>query len=237
MERNRERSKLGSGTTAIFTITQASTITWSWKTQYYLTVKTDPLGLTAISGEGWYDTSSSAPLNAPPVSGWNFSGWYLDGAPQGSLNPITVIMNAAHTATAHYIQLTGQSLTVSISPMATTTSVGAGILFTSTASGGYEPYTYQWYLNGNPVPGATSANWMFIPTTSGTYYVYVTVTDAVEGHSTAQSGTARVEVSPVPVGGLSISIVKPTPLACFGAYVGLVALFGAVLCVRKRKRK
>ncbi len=63
----------GSGTTTTFTMTQASAITWNWKTQYYLTVKTDPLGLATIPGQGWYDAaSSSASLNAPPVTGWTF---------------------------------------------------------------------------------------------------------------------------------------------------------------------
>lgn len=64
--------------------------------------------------------------------------------------------------------------------------------------------------------------------------VYVIVTDAA--HTTAQSGTARVEALPIPVGGFSISMEKQTPPSYFGAYMGLVALFGAVLCLKKRKR-
>jgi len=226
----------GSGTTTTFTMTQASTITWNWKTQYYLTVKTDPSALVTIPGEGWYDASSSVPLNAPPVTGWNFSNWDIDGASQGSANPITANMNAAHMATAHYVQITGQPLTVSINPMAAATTVGNGVPFTSTVSGGTAPYTYQWYLDGNPVSGATSSNWTFVPTTSGVYYVYVVVTDAA--HATAQSGTARVEVFPqAPVGGFSISKEKPTPFSLFAAYMGLLALFGTALCLKKRKRK
>jgi hypothetical protein len=227
----------GSGTTTTFTMTQVSAITWNWKTQYYLTVKTDPLGLATILGQGWYDAaSSSASLNAPPVTGWTFSNWDVDGTPQGSTNPITVNMNAAHTATAHYTQITGQPLTVSISPMIVTTTVGTGVPFTPSVGGGTAPYTYQWYLNGNPVLGATSANWTFVPTTSGVYYVYLQVTDAA--HTTAQSGTARIEVlSGPPVGGFSISMEKPTHLSYLEAYMGLIALLGAVFCLTKRKRK
>jgi hypothetical protein len=226
----------GSGTTITFAITQASAITWNWKTQYYLTVKTDPLGLATIPGQGWYDAAStSASLNAPSVTGWNFSNWDVDGTPQGTANPITVNMNAAHTATAHYIQITVLPLTVSINPMDVTTTVGTGVRFTSTVSGGTPPYTYQWYLNGDPVPGATSANWTFVPTTSGVHYVYLQVTDAA--HTTAQSGTARIEVLSTPVGGFSISMEKPTPLSHLGAYMGLIALFGAIVCLTKRKRK
>jgi hypothetical protein len=228
----------GSGVTTTFTMAQASAITWDWKTQYYLTVKTDPLGLATIPGQGWYDAaSSSASLTAPSVTGWNFSNWDVDGTPQGITNPITLFMNAQHTATAHYTQTTILPLTVSISPMEVTTTVGTEVRFTSTVSGGVPPYTYQWYLNGDPVSGATSADWTFVPPTSGVYYVYLIVTDAVAGHSTAQSGTARIEVLSTPVGGFSMSMEKPTPLSYLEAYMGLVALLGAVLCLTKRKRK
>jgi hypothetical protein len=227
----------GSGPTTTFTITQASTILWNWKVQYYLTVESNPLGLTSISGEGWYDASTDVTLNAPPVSGWAFSNWTVDGASQGSTNPITVSMSAAHTAIANYAQLPGQPLTVVIGPMTLTTTVDTPVLFTSTVTGGTGPYTYQWYENGNPVPNATSSSWTFIPTTSGTYYIYLQVTDAVPGYSTVQSGTAEIVVLPLSVGGFSISMKKPTPISYFGAYVGLVALFGAALCMRKRKRK
>jgi len=72
----------------------------NWKTQYYLTVKTIPSGIT-ISGEGWYNSSLSVQLTAPTVSGYTFNYWDVDGT-QLNGNPITVVMNASHTATAHY---------------------------------------------------------------------------------------------------------------------------------------
>jgi len=39
-----------------------------------------------------------------------------------------------------------------------------------------------------------------------------------------------------PVGGFSISM-ESTPFSSLGAYVGLLALFGAALCLKRRKRK
>jgi len=39
-----------------------------------------------------------------------------------------------------------------------------------------------------------------------------------------------------PVGGFSISM-KSTPLSFLGVYMGLLALFGTALCLKKRKRK
>jgi PKD repeat protein len=144
-------------------------------------------------------------------------------------------MNAARTATAHYIHIAGQPLTVSISPMAATTSVGIGVPFTSTVGGGTAPYTYQWYLDGNPVSGATSTSWTFTPPGVGIYYMYLRVTDA--NGTTAQSGTSPITVIQPPTGGYSISLAKQTPTSYLVAYGALIALFGATLSLKKRKRK
>jgi hypothetical protein len=95
----------GAGTTTTFTIYQDSSITWNWKTQHYLTVKTNPLGVASIAGEGWYDSTDTATLTAPwTSSGYWFVYWDVDGVSQGmGTNPINVPMSAAHTATAHYL--------------------------------------------------------------------------------------------------------------------------------------
>ena len=91
----------GTGTTVTFTINQDSGITWNWKTQHYLTVKTDPPGIATIPGEGWYDEFTPVTLTAPEVAGYVFSYWDVDGVSQGSgINPITVQVKC--TATAHY---------------------------------------------------------------------------------------------------------------------------------------
>jgi hypothetical protein len=45
-----------------------------------------------------------------------------------------------------------------------------------------------------------------------------------------------VEVTP-PVGGYSISLIKQTPVSHMTAYTMLIALFGAMLSLIKRKRK
>jgi len=93
----------GTGSSVTFTIIQASSITWNWVTQYYLTVRTNPSGIATIPGEGWYNASKSVSLTAPSVSGYTFLNWDVDGTNQGSgVSSITVTMNAPHTATAHY---------------------------------------------------------------------------------------------------------------------------------------
>ncbi|MEM2926911.1 MAG: hypothetical protein QXO94_05565, partial [Candidatus Bathyarchaeia archaeon] len=90
------------------------TATANWKTQYLLTVLTDPSGLSPQptrnpAGEAgpsngwWYDATTSVTLTAEPIEGYIFSYWDVDDVSQGSgVNRITVEMNAPHTATAHY---------------------------------------------------------------------------------------------------------------------------------------
>ena len=72
--------------------------------EYYLTVNTDPSGAATIGGEGWYDAGSTATLTAPTfgTGSYRFYSWDVDGAMQGTTNPIDVLMNSDHTATAHY---------------------------------------------------------------------------------------------------------------------------------------
>jgi hypothetical protein len=287
------------------------TISASYKTQYYLTVRTNPPGITTIPGEGWYDSSQSVQLTAPTVSGYTFQYWDVDGLSQGTgVATITVVMNASHTATAHYtsqvityklrietttggttnpapgaytcsagtqVQVTAipssgyifdhwelngtnvgaattyaitmnanyilqaffktapPPLTVSISPISASIMVGQQVTFTSTVSGGTPPYTYQWLVNNNPVPGATSDNFTFMPTTPGIYYMVLKVTDA--NGASAQSEPARIMVSAVSVGGCSVVLTENASITPTATYVMLVALFGLLLSLTKRKRK
>jgi hypothetical protein len=201
-------------------------------------VGTDPSGIVTILGEGWYNASKSVSLSAPSVSGYTFLNWDVDSVSQGSgVSSITVSMNGPHTATAHYA-IAPPTLSVSISPPSASIHVGQSTHFTSTVNGGTTPYNYQWYLNGEKVSGATSNSWTFVPTAPGTYSLYLKVTD--NNGNTAQSAPATVNVSPavaVPVGGYSVSLVKQTPASSMAMYAMLMVLFGAVLSIKKRKRK
>jgi hypothetical protein len=126
-------------------------------------------------------------------------------------------------------------LSVSISPLSASILVGQSVTFTSTVSGGYTPYGYQWYLNGAPVPGATSNTWIFTPTASEIYYVYLKVTDA-KGN-TAQSETARVTVTAVPVGGYSFPIQVTTKTEPVLPYIALIATLTAIFIKLRPKTK
>lgn len=124
-------------------------------------------------------------------------------------------------------------LSASITPLSASILVGQSVTFTSTASGGYPPYSYQWYLDSNPVSGATSSSWTFTPTTSGIYYVYLKVTDGVS--NTAQSDTARITVSSVPVGGYSVSLTAYSTAIPSSLYLALFVMLSAVFITVRRK--
>jgi uncharacterized repeat protein (TIGR01451 family) len=217
---------------ASVTMTQAKTITLVYKTQYYLTVRVEPPGITTIPGEGWYNTTLTVSLLAPPVPNYEFKNWTVDGSFAPG-NPINVPMDNPHTAIAYYTKI--EPLSVSITPTTAKIKVGESVTFTSTVSGGYPPYGYQWYLDGVPVSGATSSTWAFTPVTSGIYYVYLKVTDA--NGNVAQSETARIVVTAVPVGGYSISLTQQTSASHIAVYTTLIALFDIALSLTKRKRK
>jgi hypothetical protein len=236
----------GASTTVNFTITQPSSITWNWKTQYLLSITTNPEGLSPQprrnppgepGGSWWYDSSTDVTLTAEAVTGYSFNHWDVDGSTRGSgVNPIIVNMNAPHTAVAYYTLLV-PPLTVSISPVSVSLYINQSVTFTSTVNGGTPPYSYQWYLDNSPVSGANSDKLTFTPTAVGIYYVYLNVTDS-KG-VTVKSEVARVTVMsvPPPVGGYSVSIVEQFPIYQILAYSALVTLSGTTLSLTKRKRK
>jgi hypothetical protein len=143
---------VGSTTTGAFTITAYSTVTWNWKTQYYLTVT----GGSSPTGQGWYDAASNAnPSNAWV---WGVSGgtrtaltnWQLDTVDQdparsntGTLSTPNIAMNAPHTA--NFVSATQYFLTV---------SGGNGITY-GTAS----PTSDAWYDTGGATTVSSDGVW------------------------------------------------------------------------------
>jgi hypothetical protein len=104
----------GTGTSVTFMLTEPSSITWNWKTQYSLTVLTEPSGLTQPlrnpsgetggSNEWWYDASTNVNLTAVDVVYDAFECWNVDGI-NGStgVSSIVLSIDAPHVATAIYL--------------------------------------------------------------------------------------------------------------------------------------
>ncbi len=133
--------------------------------------------------------------------------WYENGNPvNGATSPSFIFSSNSAGSYTVYLQVTDHSgstqdsndilftvnppLYVSISSSSSTVDVNSNLQFTSQVSGGVNPYNYQWYVNNNPVSGATSSSFSFAPKNAGTYSIYVSVTDA-SGMST-KSNTLTV---------------------------------------------
>jgi hypothetical protein len=125
-----------------------------------------------------------------------------------------------------------------------TINEGALLQFTITASDPDLPAQTLTCSASNLPSGAT-----FIPNTrifswaptsgqAGVYSgVHFEVTDGVLTDSEDITITVTVFGPPAPVGGYSISLTQQTPTLHVAAYTMLIALFGAVLILTKRKRK
>jgi hypothetical protein len=72
----------------------------------YLIVQVDPSGIITIPGQSMYLQGTNVELTAPPVDGYTFNYWDLDGTSQSpALASMIVNMNADHVATARYTQI------------------------------------------------------------------------------------------------------------------------------------
>jgi hypothetical protein len=202
---------------------------------YALTITATVGGTTnPVPGTYIYTVNSAVQVAAIPEANYLFDYWELDDANVGSANPYSVYMDKDHTLKAVFSPIP-PPLQVSISPLSSSILIGQPVTFTSTVSGGYTPYTYQWYLNGAPVSGANQSSWAFTPTASGVCYVHLKVTDA-KGN-TAQSDAARITVATIPVGGYSIPIQVQTKTEPIIPYIASIATLTIIFLEAKRKTK
>src|SRR6185503_16267205 len=101
---------------------------------------------------------------------------------------LTVTNSASASATAVLTVNVFAIDTPTVTPGGPTTfCAGGSVTLNSSGSTGN-----QWYLNGNPIGGAT--NQAYIATASGDY----TVTDMVNGCTSTSSSAAAVIVNPIP---------------------------------------
>lgn len=75
--------------------------TFQYERQFYLNVKTNPIGIALIPGEGWYLEGSQLTLAAPAVHGYVFSDWSSDGTILQT-STLAITMNSPHRVVADY---------------------------------------------------------------------------------------------------------------------------------------
>ncbi|MGD0495605.1 MAG: PKD domain-containing protein [Candidatus Bathyarchaeia archaeon] len=229
-----ELDSVNVGTTNPYNVTmnQNHTLKAFFHPLYALNITTTAGGTTTPApGTYIYDNGTLVNVTATANLGYDFDHWILDGFDVGTSNPYHVLMTQNHTLNAVFVILPS----VTISPTAITITLGNSVLFTSIVTGGTAPYSYQWYLGTSPYLGATSSSWTFTPGSIGTYYVYLNVTD-LRGRI-AVSNTSKVIVIPIAVGGYTVSLERTAstlPIFCYGA---LIAAFGTVTSIIRRKKK
>jgi hypothetical protein len=200
-----------------------------WKTQYYLTVGIDPSGIATIPGQDWYNENQKVTLTAPQVSGYNFSYWDIDGVQQtAGLNPLTVTMNAPHSATAHYTK----TFTLTI---------------ISTAGGSTSPPVGAYTFNVNSTVQVTAIadatylfdHWELDGAKVGSANPYTVLMNA---DHTLNATFVKIVIppptpSPHPVGGYSYSLEKvksPEPVAIYLVLAAILVV--AITAIRRRRR-
>ena len=149
--------------------------------------------------------------NGTAVSGATGNTWTFTPTQTGHYNVyVNVTDNLNNKARSNIVNdiLVNNQLSVSISPTSANITLGGSQQFNSTVTGGFSPYTYQWYSNNTAVPNATSSTWTFNPTSTGTYSIYVNVTDNF--NYKIQSNTATISVYSQPSVTISPTSVNMT---------------------------
>jgi uncharacterized repeat protein (TIGR02543 family) len=84
------------------TVNSDKTYNAEYKTQYYLSLKTNPENIGTVFGAGWYDVNSPAEITSPVITGYAFTGWTVDDSTVVG-NPILISMDSQHNAVANYV--------------------------------------------------------------------------------------------------------------------------------------
>jgi hypothetical protein len=176
------------------------------------------------SGTYTYEIATNVVVEAVPSVGYLFDYWEFDGEDIGSENPITVYVGSSHALKAFFTPITYQ-LTITATSGGTTNPV---------------PGTYTYGVDSSvevtaiPDTDYVFDHWLLDGGNVGSVNPYSVLMD--DDHALHAVFT-RPPPSPFPVGGYSVSLTRPvakTPLIC---YAMLLAIFGAVLSLIKRKRK
>lgn len=189
-----------------------------------VTITTAPPALITPAGATTVCAGNSVILNANTGVGytyqWYFNGLTLSGATNSSYTALATGSYTVEVAVGTCLSLSAAEI-VTINPLPTATITPAGA--TTFCAGGNVSldattgvgYTYQWYLNGGVIAGATNAT--YLASATGNYTVIVT-----ENSCSATSSAVAVTVNPIPV-----ATITPASATTFCAG-GSVVLNGSV---------
>ena len=94
----------GTGSTAVFTLTNNTVLTWQWTTNYWLNTTSGPNGSVDIVPD-WYGSGTNVTINAMAAPYYHFDNW--SGDVSGAMryaNPITVTMTVPLSVMASFAE-------------------------------------------------------------------------------------------------------------------------------------
>ena len=162
-----------------------------------VTFTASPSGGSGSYTYQWY-------VNSNAISGATSSTYATSFGSSGTDSVYVVIKDGVgNPATSSTLDETvNTDPSIGIASSQNPTDAGNSVTFTASPSGGSGSYTYQWYLNGAAVSGATSSTYTTSFSSSGSDSIYVVLTDGVG--NTAQSNTITETVNADP----SVSITS-----------------------------
>jgi hypothetical protein len=102
----------------------------------------------------------------------------------------------------------GTLATISTQPVSVTTTAGNNVIFSVTATAGTSTISYQWFLNGTAVSGATGATLSLTSVQAANAGSYTVVLSTAAGTVTSSAATLTVNAAPV--------VVTPAPTTSSG---------------------
>ncbi len=163
-----------------------------------VTFTASPSGGSGSYTYQWYESGSA-------ISGATSSTYTTSFSSSGTYDFYVIIHdsvgNSAQSSTLD--ETVNADPSVSISSSQNPTDVGNSVTFTATGSAGTGSYSYQWYLNGSAVSGATSSTYTTSFSYVGSPQIYVILKDSLG--DTAQSSTLTETVNADPVVEISSS--------------------------------
>ncbi|MEM3192216.1 MAG: PKD domain-containing protein [Candidatus Parvarchaeota archaeon] len=172
-------------------------------------------------------------VNDNPASGATSSTFTFSPSSSGSyIIYLTVTDSSGTIANSNTLSITVYSeMSPSISATATTITVGQSTQINASVNGGDGPYSYQWYVNGTPVSGATSASFTFKPAGSGTYSIYVAIKDSTGAISDSAPLTITVKQASIisPLNGNFVYFI-------LGIIVVIIVIIAVIAVVFARRR-
>ncbi len=152
-----------------------------------------------VSGSGTSPFSYQWKLNGTPIIGATASSYSIPSAQTGDAGTYTVVItNSAGSVTSQGAALTVNPVVLvpafSVQPRSQTIAVGSTVVFNSEANAAPLP-TYQWELDGVPIPGASGHSLVINGATAANAGSYACVASNSGGSTSSSVATLAVSTT------------------------------------------